>query len=80
MKNEDLHASLRVSALTEKMDLTLVQKQVKIISDKFTRLPNAEFEYMKYKMEPKKEIVVAISLVLMLLSIIGGFYLRNNDL
>lgn len=79
MKNEELHASLRVNALTEKMDLTMVQSQVKIISDKFNRLPNKEFEYMKYKMEPKKEIVVFISIILTVLSIVVGIYMKEND-
>lgn len=78
MNNEELHASLRMNALTEKMNLTLLQNQVKIVSEKFNRLPNSEFEYMKYKMEPKKEIVIFISLVLMVLSIVVGLYMRNN--
>jgi hypothetical protein len=79
MNNEMLHATLRINALSETMSLDLVKKQVKTIDEKFTRLPNEEFKYMKYKIEPAKEVMIFCSLILLVLSIIVGNYMRNND-
>ena len=80
MKNEMLHATLRIDALSEKMSLDLLQKQVHTTVQEFVRLPNEEFKYMKYRLEPKLEIIVACSIVLLVLSIFVGLYMRNNDL
>lgn len=80
MKNEMLHATLRVNALMEDMSLDLVKKQVQTINDKFVRLPNEEFKYMKYKMEPKKEVVIFCSVLLLVLSIFVGNFMRVRDL
>lgn len=80
MKNEMLHATLRIDALSEKMSLDLLKKQVYTTVQKYERLPNEEFKYMKYRLEPKKEIIVACSVVLLLISICIGFFMRNNDL
>lgn len=80
MKNEMLHATLRIDALSEKMSIDLLQKQVYTTVQKYERLPNAEFKYMKYRLEPKKEIIVACSILLLVVSIFIGFYMRNNDL
>lgn len=80
MKNEMLHATMRIDALGEKMSLDLLQKQVHTTVTEYNRLPNEEFKYMKYKLEPKKEIIVACSVFLLLISVFIGFYMRNNDL
>lgn len=80
MKNEMLHATMRIDALSEKMSLDLLKKQVYTVLQKYERLPNEEFKYMKYKLEPKKEIIVACSVVLLLISLFIGFYMRDNDL
>lgn len=79
MKNEGLHAKLRMNALSEHMDLSLVQKQVQTIKENYNRLPNEEFKYMKYKIEPKKEIILIISVLLMILSIFVGKYMKENN-
>ena len=75
-----LHATLRVNALSEQMNLDLVKKQVHTIGEKFERLPNEEFKYMKYKMEPKKEVIITISIVLLLISIFVGNVMRVREL
>lgn len=80
MKNEMLHASMRIDALSEKMSLDLLKKQVYTVLQKYERLPNEEFKYMKYKLEPKKEVIVACSVFLLLISMCIGFYMRDNDL
>jgi hypothetical protein len=80
MKNEMLHATLRIDALNEKMSIDLLQKQVYTTVQKFERLPNEEFKYMKYRLEPKLEIIAACSILLLVLSIFIGIYMRNNDL
>lgn len=80
MNNEMLHATLRINALSEQMNLDLVKKQVHTIGEKFERLPNEEFKYMKYKMEPKKEVVIFCSLILLVISIFVGNVMRVRDL
>lgn len=80
MKNEMLHSTMRIDALSEKMSLDLLKKQVYTTVQKYERLPNEEFKYMKYRLEPKKEIIVACSVVLLLISMFIGFYMRDNDL
>lgn len=80
MKNEMLHSTMRIDALSEKMSLDLLKKQVYTTVQKYERLPNEEFKYMKYRLEPKKEIIVVCSVVLLLISMFIGFYMRDNDL
>ncbi|WEM33397.1 hypothetical protein EJP02_336 [Escherichia phage EJP2] len=80
MKNEMLHSTLRIDALSEKMNIHLLEKQVKTVAEKFNRLPNEDFKYMKYKMEPKKEFIVLGSIVLLVMSIFIGLYMRDNEL
>jgi len=80
MKNEMLHANMRIDALSEKMSLDLLKKQVYTTVQKYERLPNEEFKYMKYRLEPKKEIIVVCSVVLLIISMFIGFYMRDNDL
>lgn len=80
MKNEMLHATMRIDALGEKMSLDLVKKQVYTTVQQYKRLPNEEFKYMKYRLEPKKEIIMACSVFLFLISLFIGFYMRDNDL
>lgn len=80
MNNEMLHATLRVDALSEQMNLDLVKKQVHTVGEKFERLPNEKFKFMKYKMEPKKEVIITISIVLLLISIFVGNVMRVREL
>lgn len=80
MKNEALHSKMRMDALNEKMTLDMVKIQVDNTNTLFNRLENKEFEYMKYKMEPKKEIIILISIILLVISIFVGLYMRDNDL
>lgn len=80
MKNESLHANLRIKALNEVMNLDLVQKMTQLTVSQFNRLPNEEFKYMKYKIEPKKEVVIGGAIVLLCLSIGLGFFMRDNEI
>lgn len=80
MQNEFLHSTLRMDALTEKMSLDLVQILVKDVNQHFKRLPNQEFEYLKYKLEPSLWVVILCSILAAVASLLVGNYMRNNDL
>ena len=80
MKNEFLHSTLRMTALTEKMSLNLVQLLVKDVNDNFNRLPNKEFEYLKYKLEPSIWVVLLCSILAAVSSLLVGNYMRKVDL
>lgn len=80
MKNEYLHSKLRMTALTENISLDLVQKTVYDVQQNFKRLPNAEFEYLKYKLEPSRWVVILCSLLALGISIGIGMYMRKLDL
>lgn len=78
--NELLHSKLRMDAMSEKMSLDLVQILVKDIDQNFKRLPNAEFEYLKYKLEPSLWVVILCSILAAVSSLVVGNYMRNNNL
>jgi hypothetical protein len=78
--NEFLHSKLRMDAMSEKMSLDLVQILVKDINTDFKRLPNSEFEYLKYKLEPSMWIVILCSILAAASSIFVGNYMRNQNL
>lgn len=80
MKNEELHAQLRIDALKEKLTLDLIKKEVHNINQKFKRLENKEFEYLATKMEPRKDVMIIASIFLLILSVFVGFYMRDNEL
>lgn len=80
MKNEELHAKMRIDALNEKLTLDLLVKEVHNIDKHFERLSNKEFEYLSVKMEPRKDVLIGASIVLLILSIFIGLYMRDNDL
>lgn len=80
MNNEALHSKMRMDAINEKLSLDLVKIQVDNINTLFNRLPNQEFEYMKYTIEPAKWVIILISIVLLIISIYVGQYMRDNDL
>lgn len=80
MKNELLHSTLRMDAVTEKMSLDLVQILVKDVNEHFKRLPNKEFEYLKYKLEPSFWVVLLCSILAAVSSFLVGNYMRRVDL
>lgn len=80
MNNEDLHSQMRMDSLNEKLSLDLLKVQVHNIDTKFQRLSNQEFEYLSVKMEPRKDVMIIASFILMLLSIVIGNYMRKVDL
>jgi hypothetical protein len=80
MNNEFLHSTLRMDAMTEKMSLDLVKKTVYDVQQHFNRLPNQEFEYLKYKLEPSIWVVIICSILTALISIGIGIYMRKVDL
>ncbi|AFC21788.1 hypothetical protein GAP32_338 [Cronobacter phage vB_CsaM_GAP32] len=80
MNNEILHSTLRMDALTEKMSLDLVQILVKDVNEHFKRLPNKEFEYLKFKLEPSIWVVLLCSIIAAVSSILVGNYMRKVDL
>ena len=80
MNNEFLHSTLRMTALTEKMNIELVQKLVNDINKNFKRLPNEEFEYLKYKLEPSLWVVILCSILAAASSIGVGLYMRKVNL
>lgn len=80
MNNELLHSTLRMDALTEKMSLDLVQILVKDVNEHFKRLPNKEFEYLKFKLEPSMWVVLLCSIIAAVSSIFVGNYMRNVKL
>lgn len=80
MNNEFLHSTLRMDAMTEKMSLDLVKKTVYDVQQNFNRLPNKEFEYLKYKLEPSIWVVLICSILTAFISIGIGIYMRKVDL
>lgn len=80
MKNEVLHSTMKIDAMTEKMSLSLVQKLVQDVNTHFNRLPNKEFEYLKYKLEPSLWIVILSSIMAAAISIGVGIYVGRNKL
>lgn len=80
MGNELLHSKLRMTALTEQMSLDLVKATVYNVQSDFKRLPNKEFEYLKYKIQPSLGILVLCSILAMCISIGVGFYMRKINL
>lgn len=79
MNNEELHSKMRMDALNEVLTLDLLKVQVHNIQTKFERLSNKEFEYMAVKMEPRKDVMIAASLILIVLSIVVGLYMKENN-
>lgn len=80
MNNEKLHADLRINAFSKKMSIDLIQDQVHNISTEYKRLPNETFSFLKYKLQPKKEVLLGCSFILLVLSIVVGVYMRENEL
>ncbi len=78
MNNEVLHSTLRMNALTEKMSIELVKVLVQEIEKDFKRLPNEEFEYLKYKLNPSWWVVILCSMLAAGLSFGIGIYLRGK--
>lgn len=78
--NEFLHSKLRMDAMSEQMSIELVQILVKDINTEFKRLPNSEFEYLKYKLEPSLWVVIICSILAAVSSLLVGNYMRNQDL
>lgn len=80
MKNEELHSLMRMDALNENLTLDLLKKEVHNIQTKFSRLSNSEFEYLSVKMEPRKEVLILAAIILAVISIFVGIFMRNNEL
>lgn len=80
MNNEILHSTLRMDTMSEKMSIDLVKKTMYDVQQKFKRLPNKEFEYLKYKLEPSIWIVILCSIISAGISIGIGIYMRKNEL
>lgn len=80
MQNELLHSTMKMDAMTEKMSPVLVQQLVKDVNEHFKRLPNKEFEYLKYKLEPSLWVVILCSILAAAISIGVGLYMVRNDL
>lgn len=78
--NELLHSKLRMNAMSEQMSLDLVKNLVKDINHEFKRLPNAEFEYLKYKLEPSMWVVIICSILASISSLVVGNYMRKINI
>lgn len=80
MKNELLHAQLRMDSISEKMSLQLLQHNVELVQKQFNRLPNQEFKFLVYKLQPTTGAMLFCSVLSLILSVAFGVYLRNVDL
>lgn len=77
--NEELHSKMRIDALQEKLNLDLIKKEVHNISTKFVRQPNENFSYLATKLEPRKDVMILVSIILLILSYFVGLYMRDNE-
>lgn len=77
--NEELHSKMRMDALNEKLNLDLIQKEVDNVSQKFVRQPNENFSYLATKLEPRKDVMIVMSILLLILSVFVGRYMRDNE-
>lgn len=80
MKNELLHAQLRMDMLGATMSMDTVKHSVDLVNDKFNRLPNEEFKYLIYKLQPSTGAMLLASVLSLIVSIAFGVYLRRVDL
>ena len=80
MKNELLHATLRMEMIGATMSLDTVKKAVEVTEKNFNRLPNEEFKYLVYKLQPTTGAMLIAAFFSLLMSIGIGVYLRRVDL
>lgn len=80
MKNELLHAKLRMEMISATMSLDVVKQAVQITADNFNRLPNEDFKYLVYKLQPTTGAMLIAAFFSLLMSIGIGVYLRRVEL
>lgn len=80
MNNELLHSKLRMNSMSEILSLQLLQHNVELVQENFNRLPNKEFKFMIYKLQPTTGTMLICSVLSLILSIAIGAFLRRVKL